>query len=476
MKPNILFILSDQHRFCDVGHAGNADLHTPVLDRLAAGGARFDHAYSTCPVCVPVRGTLLTGLHPLRHGAAGNDMPVRTDVQSVADVLNDAGYETAYIGKWHLGGIPREQFITEDRRLGFRYWRANNCNHDYMNYFYDDNDNVRHFVPGYEPVVQTDLALEYLDSRKDSGRPWAMYVCYSTPHSPYLCMPEEMQRHALGREVHLRGNVAPYSERDYEMPPDHHAFNAPGPGWNPSYDGVDALRPMYAGYHEHIEALDAQIGRLIDRLEEDGSLSDTIVVYLSDHGDMIGSHGMADKQIYYEESAHVPLIISWKDHISPGPRSQLIGIADMSPTVLGLAGLSMTGAEGQDLSRCVMDAQAEGPEYLYFHNIVPAHNAWHRENGSWRAVTDGQYVYAAGEAGQPLALYDLDADPLQMNNLRDSGHPQQVRLAQALQGFVERQDGYLPWQKLLVANGLADAWDESQLHFGFPPIAERFRT
>ena len=124
-----------------MGCAGNTEVSTPNIDAIAAEGAMFRNAYSNCPVCVPVRGTLLTGLHPLRHGAAGNDLPIRTDLRSVADELNDAGYDTAYIGKWHLGGVPRDQFITEDRRLGFRYWRANNCNHDYMNYFYDDNDN-----------------------------------------------------------------------------------------------------------------------------------------------------------------------------------------------------------------------------------------------------------------------------------------------------------------------------------------------
>ncbi|MGI6239881.1 MAG: sulfatase-like hydrolase/transferase, partial [Christensenellales bacterium] len=185
-RPNILFILSDQHRHFDMGWAGNAEVQTPVLDALASECARFSHAYSNCPVCVPARGSLYTGQHALRHGAAGNDIPIRRDQTGIAQVLSAAGYDTALIGKWHLGGVPRDQFIDKDRRLGFQYWRGNNCNHDYMKYYYDDNDDARHYPGQYEPVAQTALALEYLEGRKQSDDPWAMWMCYSTPHPPHL--------------------------------------------------------------------------------------------------------------------------------------------------------------------------------------------------------------------------------------------------------------------------------------------------
>ena len=476
MRPNILFVFSDQHRYCAMGCAGNTEVSTPNIDAIAAEGAMFRNAYSNCPVCVPVRGTLLTGLHPLRHGAAGNDLPIRTDLRSVADELNDAGYDTAYIGKWHLGGVPRDQFITEDRRLGFRYWRANNCNHDYMNYFYDDNDNKRHYVRGYEPIVQTELALDYLRSRTKKDKPWAMYLCYSTPHNPYLRMPEEMQEHAKMRKVTLRDNVTRFSENDFEIPPEHHAYNTPRPNWNLGYPDEEALKLNIAGYYEHIEAMDAQIGRVLEHLKETGEYDNTIVIYLSDHGDMLGSHGMVDKQIYYEESAHIPFIVKWSGHVAPGPRSQLIGIEDISPTLLGMIGLKFAGdIDGHDLSRCLFDADANGHEYLYFHNIVPAHNAWFRSNGMWRAVTDGRYVYAADENGEPMALYDLINDPYQMNDIKSADKGNRLRLAGVLAEFVNRHDGFKPWQRLLVEHGLGDLWDESQLHFGFPAIDPKYK-
>jgi arylsulfatase A-like enzyme len=479
-RPNILFILADQHRFCDLGCAGNDELNTPNLDALAREGARFRRAYSNCPVCVPARGTLLTGLHPLRHGAVANDVPVKAGAPSVAHALKRGGYDTAYIGKWHLAGVPRDQFIEKERRLGFDFWRVSNCNHDYLNYYYDDENDARHYVAGYEPVVQTELALEYLDEREGAERPWALYLSYATPHPPYLRMPEEMADAARARapKLKLRGNVTEFTDGDFVPPPGHHAYPL-DPGkkrWQPRYDSIEQLREMIAGAYGHIEALDQQIGRILDRLRETGRLDDTIVVYTSDHGDLLGSHGMCDKQTFYQESAHIPFIARWPGRIPAGSRDQLLGIADMAPTILGLVGLALPGEiDGRDLSACLGNPAAPGSEYLYFYNLVPAHNAWLRRHSVWHAVADGRYVYAAGEGGAPIALYDLECDPLEQNNLLGASPEAQARLSAALSDAVAENDGFLPWQTLLYRAGLSDLWDESQLHFGFPPIEERFK-
>ena len=129
---NLLFVFSDEHRKHDLGCYGNTIVKTPNLDRLAEEGLCFSHCVSNSPVCVPARGSLLTGLFPQKHGAFTNDLAIHSDCISIANVLNDAGYHTGYIGKWHLAGIPRDQFITEERRLGFKEWKVANCNHDYL--------------------------------------------------------------------------------------------------------------------------------------------------------------------------------------------------------------------------------------------------------------------------------------------------------------------------------------------------------
>lgn len=479
-RPNILFIFADQHRFCDIGCMGNDELHTPNLDALAREGARFLHAYSNCPVCVPARGSLLTGLHPLRHGAVANDVPIRADTPSVAHALKAAGYDTGYIGKWHLGGVPRDQFIEKERRLGFDFWRVNNCNHDYMNYYYDDESDARHYVAGYEPVVQTELALAYLDEREKTDRPWALYLSYATPHPPYLRMPEERAEAARARAPKLvvRGNVTEFTDGDFVPPPGHHAYPVePGKRrWQPRYDSLAELHENIAGAYGHIEALDTQIGRIFDRLRETGRLDDTLIIYTSDHGDLLGSHGMCDKQTFYEESAHIPFLARWPERIPAGTRDQLLGIVDMAPTLLGFLGLALPGEiDGRDLSACLGCPTSPGPDSLYFYNLVPAHNAWLRRHSVWHAVTDGRYVYAVEEDGAPIALYDLARDALEEENLVGTLHEAQRRLSAALAAEVARHDGFLAWQTLLYRAGLSDLWDVSQRHFGFPPIEERFK-
>lgn len=469
-KPNILFILSDQHRFCDLGCAGNAAVSTPNLDMLSRAGARFDRAYSNCPVCVPARGTLLTGLHALAHGAASNDLPIRTDVTSVADVLHGAGYLTGYVGKWHLGGVPRDQFIDEGRRLGFRYWRGCNCNHDYLNAYYDDDENVRHPIAGYEPFAQTELALHFLKTHGDA--PWALFLCFGTPHDPYLRLPEG-EAEALEAPP-LRDNAREWAEDGFIPGPDHRAYGLlPRGGYQ-----MEDLPRMLAGYYRHIEHIDSCVGRVLHSLRVNGLEEDTIVVYTSDHGDMLGSHGLTFKQWYYEESAHIPLVVMWPGRIETGAREQIITLADLAPTLLGLLGLHFPEkVDGLDLSDCVQHADGRGARDAYLYSIIPCHQAWRRAVGSWRAVVRGDFKYAANEDGTPLALYNLKSDPLEKNNLIGTADAALLEeMKEALRAHVSRFDGFVPWQRLTIARGLGEKWDESQRHFGYPPIGDGYRS
>src|SRR5690606_27508990 len=148
---NILIVLSDQHRFCDLGCAGNAEILTPHFDEFARRAVRSTQCISNSQLCVPARGSLLTGLVPHRHRAISNDLPVDPDCPSLATVLGRHGYHTGYIGKWHLGGVPREKPIEAADRLGFCEWKVANCNHQYHRGFYFDEANQRHAIEGYEP-------------------------------------------------------------------------------------------------------------------------------------------------------------------------------------------------------------------------------------------------------------------------------------------------------------------------------------
>jgi len=448
-KPNILFILSDQHRFCDVGYAGNHFVETPNLDQMAREGAFFTTAVSNCPLCVPARGTILTGLHALQHKAAANDMPVDPGAPSIARILQAGGYQTGYIGKWHLAGVPRDRFVPESERLGFEFWNGYNCNHSYFAGFYDDNENNRQSIDGYEPIGITQLAMEYIDDRVKKNPPWALYLNFGTPHDPYDQLPAGDLERELAKNVPLRENICEPLQDLIQN------------------DETD-LRKMTAGYYAHIRQLDIQIGQMRNFLRDAGELDNTIIIYTSDHGDMLGSHGYLNKQLYFNESARVPFVITWPGFISGGERRSPISLADVLPTILGLIGLpSPESIAGNDQSSVLLDSTKKGQQYVYFYSYIPCHQALMRNLMSWRAVTDGRYVCVADETGAEVAFYDNLNDPLQMNNLITdaSFQSEKSRLRQVLDTYVQRYDGYRAWDELLDCHGLLPAWDKSQQHF-----------
>lgn len=450
MKPNILYIFSDQHRFCDVGYAGNPEVETPNLDALAADSAWYSASYSNCPLCVPARGTILTGKHALKHGAAANDLPIHNDTESIADVLNAAGYQTGYIGKWHLGGVPRDKSIPEGERLGFSFWNGCECNHDYLNAYYDDNNNVRHSVSGYEPEEQTHLAIRFMEQFSKEDAPWALWLSYGTPHEPYHTQPEEERAYWENKNLTMRPNV--------DL--DHMEF---------SYGPKPDIPHDYAGYYGHIRLLDRQIGRLTAWLKDRGEWENTIVVYTSDHGDMLGSHGFMNKQLYYEESAKVPLIISWPGKIPAGERTQLISLADHAPTLLGLLGAkALENADGTDQSDTLRYPDAPGQEAVYLYSYVPCHQACFRELPSWRAiVSDSGMKYVTDQNHTPVALFDTRSDPHEMRNLLDDS--KYTVFCKKMDALLSTQtaihDGYEPWENLLRKHGLWDSWSKSEKHF-----------
>lgn len=449
--PNLIWILSDQHRFCDTGYAGNKDVETPWLDMLSKEGAEFTAAYSSCPLCVPARGTILTGVHALKHGAAANDMPIRPECESIASVLNKAGYHTAYIGKWHLGGTPRDAFIPHYNRLKFQYWRGNNCNHNYLQGYYDDESNMRYKIEGYAPIGETDLALDYLGKAGEKKQPFAMFLNYSIPHDPYFLLPEGDLERYTSRRLNLRENC----ERKI----------LPGETCMTEYDP----EKFYAGYYSHIRRLDMQIGRVIKRLKEIDEYENTIILYSSDHGDMLGSHGYLNKQLYFDESARVPLLISWSGVIPSGKRKMAISLVDVAPTILGLMGLCFENRiDGEDLSEVVLEPKKDKNRFVYFYSYVPCHQAINRKIESWRAISDGEIMLAVDQKRNILALYDMKKDPYQIHNCnKDTAYQERkLNLLRKLDCQVYKNDGYVNWQTLLKQYELDAQWNESEKFFG----------
>jgi len=423
--PNIVFVFADQMRAQAAGFMGNKQVRTENLDRLAAGGVTFTHAVSSCPVCTPYRASLLTGKHVLSNGMLLNDVRLPVGENSIATVLAEAGYDTGYIGKWHLDGPLRGGFTPPGpRRQGFDYWAAAESTHEYLRSFYYRDDPEPIWIEGYDADHFTDLAIEYLHSR-DHGKPFCLFLSWGPPHDPYLVMPDEYMIHDPAN-IQLRPNVTT--------------------DW----------REAYAGYYSHVAALDRNFGRLMAALEEAGLTDDTIVVFTSDHGDMLGSQDQKRKQKPWDESIMVPFVMRWPSRCPAGHRtSALINAMDVMPTLLELAAVPVPDTvEGESFAAAALGAETCGPRSAFVHSTCPFGGPQNPSPPEWRGIRTARYTYAKTLAG-PWLFYDNEADPYQLENLVDKPAYRRVQneLEDQLQWWLERiGDDFAPrevyWERL----------------------------
>ncbi len=450
-RPNLLYVFADQMRGMDMGCAGNPDVQTPAMDRLAAEGAMFSRAYSNCPVCTPSRAMLLSGQYPLTCRTVANDLPLPTGIKSFGTLCRDAGYHTGYVGKWHLDGVPRSGFTPPGpRRHGFDFWAVWNCAHDYFHgRVFRDTDEVID-LPGYEPDAQTDIALEFLDGCGED--PFCLFVSWGPPHNPYDQVPQEYRSMYDPEAITLRPNF-----RDI----------LPGEGL---YRGEDARRSL-CDYYAHISALDANLGRLLDSLDQRGLADNTIVVFSSDHGDMLWSQGMLRKQQPWEESIRIPFLVRRPGQIPAGHRPQtLLSVADQGPSLLSLMEVEAPAAmEGADLSPAMLGQSDEGPSSVFIMDVITLDEAYAQGLRAWRGVRTARHTYARFIDGEPWVLYDNEQDPYQERNLIADPASAELReeMEAELQGWLERTgDTCQPWEEVVRELDLVELWNarERELH------------
>ncbi|MHB9047338.1 MAG: sulfatase-like hydrolase/transferase, partial [Pirellulales bacterium] len=227
-KPNVVFLLADQWRAQATGYAGDPNARTPNLDRLATHGVVLTTAVSTCPVCSPYRGSLITGQYPIRHGVFVNDVCLSRSAVSLAQAFGQAGYRTAYIGKWHLDGHGRSNFIPADRRQGFEFWRVCECTHNYNRSLYYADTAQKRFWDGYDAAAQTAEAQAYIRGHRQE--PFLLVLSWGPPHNPYETAPARFRERFKPEAIRLRPNVPPKAQA--------------------------AARADLAGYYAHCAALD----------------------------------------------------------------------------------------------------------------------------------------------------------------------------------------------------------------------------
>jgi len=425
-KPNLLFVFSDQQSWDMVGCYGNDQIRTPNIDRMAAEGVRFNHCVSSCPVCTPYRSILLSGQHPLYNGCLVNDIQMLPGKgASFAEALNDAGYHTGYIGKWHLYGGVRERGIPAGpMRYGFdNEFYTNNCDLHYWadKAFYWDDSGKRVKLGKFESDGQTDQAVAFLDRHAGKG-PFALFVSWHPPHNWGWGYPAPAKYEKLydPKAIRLR----------------------------PGCKDTKAIRRDYRGHMALCTNVDDNLGRLLEKLDEKNVSGNTIVVFTSDHGDILRSHGLREhKSRPRQISCRVPLVMRMGGRLPSRVSDMLVGSLDMMPTLLGLMDIKPPATcQGTDYSKAIRNGRDEVTESvpMFFWGC----------GSDWRGVYTHRYTYAFEPKGATKGinvLFDRKEDPYELNNLFNSPEHKALKAklhALTLEWMKKFKDEHVPWDKV----------------------------
>jgi len=409
---NVVLILSDDHRYDFMSFMDQAPdfLETPGMDRMAREGAHLRNAFVTTSLCSPSRASILTGQYAHRHGVVDNTTPVPPDVRFFPQDLQAAGYRTAFIGKWHMGEAD------DHPRPGFDYWVSFRGQGVYYNPTLNVNG-LRVRREGYITDLLTDYAIEWLRERTADGAPFFLYLSHKAVHAEF----EPAERYA-GRYA---GVAIPYpptmanTESNYRNKP--HWVQAQRKSWHGvdyAYHGQFDFDTFYRRYAETLLALDESISRVLDFLEQSGLAENTLVIYMSDNGFLLGEHGLIDKRNAYEESIRIPMLAWAPGYIAPGAKiDALVRNIDIAPTILELTGVSTTILmDGRSFLGLLTDPQANEEDREFLYEYYWEYAFPHTPTTFALRGDRFKYIFYHG-IWDIQELYDLELDPLEQHNL-----------------------------------------------------------
>ena len=402
-KPNIIFYFSDQQRADSAGCYGQKLPVTPNLDKIAEEGTLFENAFTCQPVCGPMRACLQSGVYASQNGCYRNDIALPTDTKGIAHYLADAGYDTAYIGKWHLASDENHKLATKptpkERRGGYDYWRAADVleftSHGYNGYIYDEDCNRIDFK-GYRADKINDFAIEYV--KKPHDKPFFMFVSQLEPH-------HQNDRLRFESPKGLKNNF-----KNYEVPGD-------------LKDTLGDWRVQMPSYLACCNSVDTNFGKLIQTLKDEGIYDNTIIIYTSDHGCHFRTRNFEYKRSCHENSIKVPLVITGGAFTGGGRISDLVSLIDLPATVLDIAGAEIPE---HFMGKSLTDKKGHESVFIQI-----------SESQIGRAVRTDRWKYSvsAPNADKAFAdeytddfLYDLQNDPYEKNNLISSPDHREIKL------------------------------------------------
>ncbi|MFB3825986.1 MAG: sulfatase [Bryobacteraceae bacterium] len=438
-RPNIIFILGDDVRWDDLGCTGHPFVRTPNIDRIAAEGATFRNAFITTPICSPSRASFLTGQYATVHGIVDNTdrSPASHKLITFPRLLREAGYESAYVGKWHMG-------LDDSPRPGFDHWVSVRGQGEYFDPQINENGKARR-VRGYVTDIFNDYAVKFIERPRQ--KPFVLYVAHKALHP-------NVKQNADGSMVPINGGgftPAPRHARLYEgasLPRRRNYGVAPTdkPALMRKIGGLPPLGPKTGTGDEIVRnrlrllaAVDEGVGQIFDALRRKGELDNTIMVFAGDNGYFYGEHGLSEeRRLAYEESIRIPLLLRYPGEVKP--RTAVDGFAlnvDVAPTFLDYASAPpMRGINGRSL-RPLLEGRAAGwrESFLveYFSDTVMARV----RNMGYNAVRTRRWKYIRYTELKGMdELYDLERDPYELQNLASSAGSRRV-LAE-MQAEMER--------------------------------------
>lgn len=460
-KPNILFIFPDQFRNAAIGINNQDPVITPNLDKLGKEGMVVSNAISNYPLCSPYRGMLMTGLLPYNNSVLSNSNSKRhkynnswqKDDVSISDVLVKNGYDAGYVGKLHLRSpapiqgkdtVLWDAYQPKELRHGFNFWYAYGTfdQHNEPHYWINDAKEAElTYVKEWSAKHEADVIIDYIKNpsskTRSKDKPFALFWSLNPPHPPYQFVPEKYLENYKDKsldELLVRENVA--------LDSDANEFKF--------HSGATRKRTHLAKEHikNHfamVTGVDEQIGRVLKTLKEQDLEENTIVVITSDHGEMMGSHGLMSKNIWFEEAINVPFIIKWPKKIKPNQKSNLIvSVTDIMPTLLNLVEATdgiPTNLDGKDLSSIITDDKGDKPTsalYYFIEEGQPAsgHRGIRTHKNTYVVTIDRKNV-------ERKFLYDNVNDPYQKENLIGKDIATEEKLhTELLKNLKEKKD---PW-------------------------------
>lgn len=460
-KKNIIFILSDDHRYDFMGFTGAVPwLQTPNMDRMAKEGCYIKNAYVNTSLSSPSRASILTGMYTHVHQVVDNESPQKSGLTFFPQYLQEKGYETAFFGKWHMGNDNGEP------RPGFNHWESFKGQGEYYNNNININGKWFNFKEYINDVI-TDHAIEFIEKNKKSDKPFFVYISHKGVHGPFTASKKRINMYENEKPVLPPNFYSPYYGT-HVLPTMDSITNKPKSGkdfygddmqplWvknqRESYHGVDYAahrengfnwEQMYTNYCEAVTSLDDSIGEILDYLEKNDMLDNTLVIYMGDNGFCWGEHGLTDKRHFYEASARVPMLAMCPSMIEPGSVIENIVMnLDIAPTILDFAGV-------------------DKPEQMVGYSMLPMLKG---DNTPIRDRVYYEYYWDYGQPATPTTfgvrtqkykyityygiwdtseLYDMENDPYELHNLIND--PKLQNVAKQLNADL--------WDWLIETNGL----------------------